>query len=103
LPAPPGAAPRAPTFSFLTNYARVLACLAADPAARMRDVSARIAITERAVQRIVAELAEAGYLTVTREGRENRYAVHRRRPLRHPLEAHRTAGEVIDLATPPAG
>jgi hypothetical protein len=69
----------------------------------MRDVAARVGITERAVQRIVADLAAGGYLTATRAGRRNRYGVHRRRTLRHPLEAHRTAGDVIDLAAPAGG
>jgi hypothetical protein len=69
----------------------------------MRDVAARIGVTERAVQRIIADLAGAGYLTVTRAGRRNRYAVHRRRRLHHPLEAHRAAGELIDLAARPPG
>jgi hypothetical protein len=61
---------------FLTNHAQVLACLAADPAARMRDVAARLGLTERAVQNLVAELAANGFVSIAHEGRRNRYTVH---------------------------
>jgi len=64
----------------------------------MRDVAARVGITERAVQRIVAELEASGYLTIAREGRRNRYTVNTDLPLRHPLEAHRTVGNLVELA-----
>jgi hypothetical protein len=63
----------------------------------MRDVAARVGITERAVQRIVAELEEGGYVTVTRSGRRNHYAVNSNQPLRHPIESHRTVGNLIEL------
>jgi hypothetical protein len=98
MPRSPGAGPRGPTWAFLTNHARVLVRFAADPAARMRYVAADIGITERAVRGIIAELADGGYLTVSRTGARDRYAVHRGKPLRHPLASHRTAGELIDLA-----
>jgi hypothetical protein len=84
-------------WTFLTNHAHVLLCLAQDPDARLRDVAARVAVTERAVQRIVSELEEAGYLTRDRSGRRNSYALHLDRPLRHPIEAHRTAACLVDL------
>jgi hypothetical protein len=87
----------------LTNHALVLMCLAADPASRMGDVALRVGITGRAVQRIVSELAGGGYLAVTREGRRNRYAVHRKRPMGHPLNAQATVGQLLDLINPPAG
>jgi hypothetical protein len=95
----PAPARGAPSWSFLTNHARVLVCLAADPAATLRAVAARVGLTERAVQRIVAELATEGYIAVSRVGRRNRYAVRRSRPLRPRLHAHCTAGDLIDLAT----
>jgi DNA-binding MarR family transcriptional regulator len=98
VPESPRDAARAPSWSFLTNHALVLICLADDPVARMRDVAVRIGVTERAVQRIVHELAEGGYLTVTRSGRRNRYSVHRGRPLGQTLQAQCTAGQLIDLA-----
>jgi len=79
-------------WTFLTNHAHVLICLAADPAARIRDVADRVGITERAVQRIVRELEEAGYLAREKEGRRNHYEVTADLPLRHPVERHcRTA------------
>ena len=84
-------------WTFLSNHAHVLVCIAADPETRMRDVAARVGITERGVQRIVAELEAGGYLTVTRVGRRNRYEVNTDLPLRHPIESHRTVGHLIDL------
>jgi DNA-binding transcriptional ArsR family regulator len=91
-----GAAP----WTFLTNHAHVLLCLASDPELRLRDVAARVGITERAVQHIVADLEAAGMLTRTREGRRNRYALHAERPLRHPVEAHRTVADLVNLVLP---
>ena len=63
----------------------------------MRDVADLVGITERAVQRIVNELSEAGYLRVTKDGRRNIYEVHSELPLRHPIEAHRSVGELLGL------
>ncbi|HJZ90564.1 MAG TPA: helix-turn-helix domain-containing protein [Gemmataceae bacterium] len=87
----------APSWTFLSNHAHVLICIAAEPESRMRDVAARVGITERAVQRIVAELEAGGYLTVTRAGRRNRYILNPNLPLRHPVEAHRDVGSLIEL------
>ncbi len=75
-----------PTWGFVTNHAYVLRCLAREPSLTLRAVAERIGITERAVQRIVAELEEAGYLRRVREGRRNRYAIREGRP-RHSLDA----------------
>ena len=86
-----------PPWTFLSNHAHVLICIAADPEVRMRDVAARVGITERGVQRIVAELDAAGVLAVTRVGRRNTYAVDTKLPLRHPIEGHRTVADLIDL------
>jgi DNA-binding MarR family transcriptional regulator len=84
-------------WTFLTNHAHVLFCIAEDPEVRLRDVAARVGITERAVQRIVTDLEGEGYLTVSKEGRRNRYQVHYELPLRHSIERHRNVKELIDL------
>ena len=91
-------APSSPgSWTFLTNHAHVLLCLAGNPEARMRDVAIRVGVTERAVQRIVSELEEAGYLSHVREGRANVYTVHESLPLRHPVEHHCTIAELIGM------
>lgn len=84
-------------WTFLTNHGHVLVCLAADPNMLLRDVAARIGITERAVQQIVADLEGAGVITRARSGRRNTYDVSRAGTLRHPLESGVTVGEFIDL------
>jgi DNA-binding transcriptional ArsR family regulator len=91
------------SWTFLTNHAHVLIVLAEDPEARLRDVAARVGITERAVQRIVAELEAGGYVEVTREGRRNRYRLNPDLPLRHPIEAHRSIGDLLVLGRPAEG
>ena len=83
-------------WTFLSNHSHVLVCLSENAATRLRDVAYRVGITERAVQRIVAELVDAGYLTRSRHGRSNRYTVHRDQPLRHTIEMHRTVGDLLD-------
>lgn len=90
---------RAPelAWTFLTNHAHVLLCLAREPGARMRDVADLVGITERAVQRIVADLEEAGYIERRRDGRRNRYSVQVDLPLRHPIEQHRSVSALIAL------
>ncbi len=86
-----------PNWTFLTNHARVLFCLADDPDLRLREAADRTGITERAVQRIVTDLEAAGVLTRSREGRRNRYEVNRAERLRHPSEAHCTVGDLLRL------
>jgi len=83
-------------WSFLTNHALVLVYLKANPKEPLRRVATAVGITERAVQRIVAELEEAGCLERTKVGRQNTYSFQSRCPLRHPLESHRTVGELLD-------
>lgn len=90
-----------PDWTFLSNHAHVLLCIAQEPEVRLRDVAGRVGITERAVQRIVADLEEGGYLSRSRAGRRNRYEVHARRPLRHPVEAHREVSVLLDLILGP--
>ena len=84
-------------WTFLTNHAHVMVCLGRDPCARMRDVAAAVGITERAAQRIVAELDESGYLSRRRDGRRNIYTLHKGLPLRHPLEGSHTIDDLLDL------
>ncbi len=87
------------TWTFLTNHSHVLLCLVRNPAMRMRDIAAEVCITERAVQRIIAELAEEHYITRIKKGRCNTYQINTGRHLRHPLENNRTIGELVDLIT----
>ena len=82
---------------FLSNYGHVLVCLAKDPDARMRDVADVVGITERAVQHIVHDLVEQGYVRKDKVGRRNRYDVVRDARFRHPLEAHVTLGQFVAL------
>lgn len=86
-----------PSWTFLSNHTHVLVCLAADAEQTLRDVAAKVGITERAVQRIVSELEAAGALSRERDGRRNRYRLDRALPLRHPLEQHCRIGDVLDL------
>lgn len=87
-----------PAWTFLTNHAHVLLCVARDPQARIRDLSLRVGITERAVQRIIFELEEDGYLTHERAGRRNVYRVTSNLPLRHPLERKNKVAALLALA-----
>ena len=84
-------------WTFLTNHAHVLLCIAQDPEARVRDLAVRVGITERAVHRILTDLEEAGYLTKQRDGRRNRYEVRGALPLRHPVERHCQLAGLIKL------
>jgi hypothetical protein len=89
-------------WTFLTNHAHVLLCIAADPGVRLRDVAERVGITERATQGIVGDLVEAGYVSRTRVGRRNHYAVRDDLPLRHPIEQEHAIGHLLQLVAPPA-
>ena len=84
-------------WTFLTNHAHVLLCIARDSETRLRDVAEKVGITERAAQRIVADLESEGYITTKRVGRRNRYVVHTELPLRHPLEQHRSIGLLLKM------
>ena len=90
-----------PTWTFLSNHSHVLICLAENPEMTLREVSDRVGITERSVQRIVTDLEQAGFLTRTREGVRNRYEIDRKLPLRHPVEAHKNIGDLIRLVLGP--
>ena len=87
------------TWTFLTNHAQVLLCLAESPDIRLRDVAEHVGITERATQRILAELIEAGYVTSTRIGRRNQYTVDREHAMRHTAQVGYEIGALLEALT----
>jgi predicted transcriptional regulator len=92
------------TWTFLTNHAQVLLCLANTPDIRLRDVAEHVGITERATQRILAELVEAGYVKIERVGRRNAYTVDREHAMRHTAQIGYEIGallEALALNEPP--
>jgi hypothetical protein len=84
-------------WTFLSNHGHVLVALARDPEATMREVAHHVGITERAVQLLVRDLEQAGYLQITRVGRRNRYTIATELPLRHPLERDTAIGDFLGL------
>ena len=88
-------------WTLLSNHAYVLIVLARDPESRLRDVATSVGITERAVQKIITDLEDAGFITRIREGRRNRYEIHMEANMRHPLQAHRTIGHLLTMAVDP--
>lgn len=95
-PSPAGGGSSSP-WTFLTNHAHVLVCLAREPDARLRDVAVDVGITERAVHRLVADLEAAGVLSRVRDGRRNHYVIHADKKLRHPVEAHCTVHALLGV------
>jgi transcriptional antiterminator len=89
----------APSWTFLTNHARVLLCIAHDPGIRLRDIAARLDITERTAYGIVTDLTQAGYIVKQKDGRRNRYEIQTHLPLPEPSSQERTLGEVLFLLT----
>lgn len=89
-----------PSWTFLTNHAHVLLCIAGDPEIRGRDIATRVGITERSAQSIIADLVDSGYLTREKVGRRNRYEVHGAQPLRHPMERDHQVAELLGMLTP---
>lgn len=90
-------------WTFLTNHAHVLITISRNPELRQRDISQLVGITEGAVQRILQELEQAGYLVRERVGRRNRYHVDADRPLRHPLERDHTVADMLRSVNDPIG
>ncbi|MDX1554722.1 MAG: hypothetical protein R3212_01715 [Xanthomonadales bacterium] len=84
-------------WTFFSNHGHVLVCLARDADARLRDVAVQVGITERAVQKIVRDLQDEGFLEITKHGRRNRYRINNRKALRHPLQAGCTVGQLLNL------
>jgi DNA-binding IclR family transcriptional regulator len=85
------------SWTFLTNHAQVLLCVAHDPGARLRDIAASLNITERSAFGIIADLVQAGYVVKEKDGRRNRYHIQAHLPLPEPAARDRTVGEVLDL------
>jgi predicted transcriptional regulator len=92
--------PESKSWHFLTSHAQVLLCLQRNPRVRLRDVAETVGITERAAQRIVSELVEAGYVYREREGRRNHYVLDRSVPMRHPSQLNHEIGDLLDLLQP---
>lgn len=88
-------------WTFFSNYGHVLVCLSRNNEARLRDVASEVGITERAVQKIVRDMQEAGFITVSKQGRCNRYRFNKRKSLRHSLESHCNVGKLLALITRP--
>ncbi len=89
-----------PEFSFLTNHGKTLLLIAHDPRIRMRDIASLLDITERRTQRIVADLAEAGYINREREGRRNLYSVSTHLPLGLPTQRDTDIGALLAVLPP---
>jgi DNA-binding MarR family transcriptional regulator len=95
--APQSKTQSASTWVFLTNHAHVLVCIARDPESRARDIAEQVGITERATQRILADLIADGYVTRTKVGRRNHYKINPRGRLRHPVFRDLSIGPLIEV------
>ena len=84
-------------WSFLTNHARAMVCIAHDPGTRLRDIATTLGITERRAYAIVSDLADAGYIVKEKDGRRNRYQIQGHLPLREPVGQERTVGEMLNV------
>ena len=91
------------TWGFLTNHAHVLLCIARDPQSRARDIAVQVGITERAAQRILADLIAEGYVIRTKVGRRNHYKINRRGQLRHPVFRNLSIGPLIEVLNTTGG
>lgn len=89
------------SWTFLSNHAHVLVCLARDPDVRLRDMAQRVGMTERGVFRVITELEQGGVITRVKEGRRNHYRINVSAPLRHHLESTRTVGALLQLLLDP--
>lgn len=84
-------------WTFVTNHTQVLLCISRDGDVRLRDIAERVGITERAAQRIVADLVEAGFVERKKLGRRNHYSIERRARMRHPAQVNQEIGDLLDL------
>lgn len=85
----------ASAWTFLSNHGHVLVCISRDANIRVREIASSVGITERAVQRILGELEEAGVISRIRQGRRTHYEINDQQPLRHPIEAEHSVGELM--------
>lgn len=90
-------------WTFLTNHGHVLLCISRNEQIRARDIAEQVGITERATQRIIADLVSSGYITIVHEGRRNRYTLNDKLPLRHPVENAHQVGELLHVLMDPKG
>ena len=84
-------------WSFLTNHARALLCIAHDPGVRLRDIAAMVGVTERSAHDMVTDLVDAGYVVKDKDGRRNQYRIQEHLPQRDPISQEPTIGEMLDL------
>jgi hypothetical protein len=82
-------------WTFLSNHGRVFVFIAKHPRSTMEAISREVGLSQRGVQKIIAELELAGYVAHRREGRSNLYNVHPESPMRHPLEREHAVGEML--------
>src|SRR4051794_13722765 len=92
-----------PEWTFLSNHAQVMLCIAQDPGIRLRDIADQVGITERAAHRIVSELDEAGYLARERDGRRNRYTISNDRHVPDRIVRRQRIGDLLKILTTPTG
>lgn len=85
------------SWSFLTNHARALLCIAHDPGVRLRDIASTVGVTERSAHDIVSDLVGAGYVVKAKDGRRNRYRIQEHLPMRNPIGREATIGELLGL------
>lgn len=90
-------------WTFLTNHSQVLLCIARNPGITAKEIATTVGITERAVQRLLRDLEESGYISRTRRGRKNYYEIHPERPMRHPAQQGHVIRELLDLLVHPEG
>jgi DNA-binding IclR family transcriptional regulator len=90
-----------PGWTFLTNHAQVLVCIAHDPGIRLREIGEQVGVTERAAHRIVVELAAVGYITRERNGRRNRYTVNADLPVHDAIAREQNVGQLLEILTVP--
>jgi predicted transcriptional regulator len=95
MPKKPATAETSQNWTFLSNHAHVLVCVAKNPDVRLSEVAELVGVRERTAHRIVHELIDAGYISVKKVGRNNVYSVDLDKPLRHPLEAEHNIHAIV--------